>query len=268
MKPYPRLYIIDNHEEDRKKNVQTILSVVSKISEQINHQIVSVQNDSIEIRDIAKFRIVFLRSKMILYYSFKSRIMLKMGFFQVVCDLCKDLIRMFSNIIRYQKFYKKLKIEMYLTQKHLYCWRNQVQENVSSIIVENDLSHISNSYQSIKNLQSEIHSDRVVFFSHSVLLENLMLDRIIKNRTDYKILFSKIVSNGCSGYLLPVGIANLFIEVLTKKPWLVLLPVDFLIVAIGIELEKLDKKGLETLFIYPSDFVHLSGLQLKSRVQI
>ena len=268
MKPYPRLYIIDNHEEDRKKNIQTILSVVSKISEQINHQIVSVQNDSIEIRDISKFRIVFLRSKMILYYSFKSRIMLKMGFFQVVCDLWKDLIRMFSNIIRYQKFYKKLKIEMYLTQKHLYCWRNQVQENVNSIIVENDLYLNSNSSQTIKNLQSELDSERVIFFSHSIRLEDLMLNSIMKNRTDYKILFSKIVSNGSSGYLLPVGIASLFIEVLTKKPGLAVLPVDFLIVAIGIELEKLNKKGLETLFIYPSDFVHLSGSQLKSRVQI
>ena len=268
MKQYPILFIIDNNEEDRKMNVQSILSVFKRISEQINHQIVSVQNDSIEIRDISKFRIVFLRSKMILYYSFKLRIMLKMSFSQVVYDFWKDVIRLVSDILRFQKFYNKLKIEMYLTQKHLYCWRNQVQENVNSIIVENDLSLITNSNQTIKLLQSEIHSDRVVFFSHSVRLENLMLERIIKNRTDSKILFSKIVSNGCSGYILPVGFANLFIEVLTKKPGLAVLPVDFLIVAIGIELEKLNKKGLETLFLYPSDFVHLSGSQLKSRVQI
>jgi hypothetical protein len=268
VKQYPILFIIDNNEEDRKKNIQTILSIFDKVDEHINHQIISVQNDCIEIRNFAKFRIVLSRSKMILYYTFKWRIMLEMGFFQIISDSWKDVIRLFTNIFRYQKFYNKLQIEMYLTQKHLYCWRNQVQENVNSIIVENDLYLNSNSNQTIKNLQSELDSERVIFFSHSIRLEDLMLNSIMKNRTDYKILFSKIVSNGCSGYLLPVGIASLFIEVLTKKPSMALLPIDFLIVAIGIELERLDKLHLETLFIYPSDFIHLSGSQLKSGVQI
>jgi hypothetical protein len=206
---------------------------------------------------------------MMLYYSFKSRIMLEMGFFQVVFDLLKDLIRMFSNILRYQRFYNKLKIEMYLTQKHIYCWRSQIQNEINfSLIVENDLHLTGNKYRSINLLKSMIESPNLIFFSHSVDPFHLMLDKVTVQKSDHFILLNKLLSNGSSGYSVPLTVAKRFVDTISKLPDLTLLPVDFMIVAIGLELEKIGGMDISTIFIHPSDFIHLSDSKFVSTVQI
>jgi hypothetical protein len=195
--------------------------------------------------------------------------MLKLNLSQILVDGIKDLIRIFFNTLRYHEFYKKIKIEMNLTQKHLYCWRNQIQQEIDfSIIAENDLHLTGNNFDSIKSLEIMLRDSNLIFFSHSVDPYHLMLNKVTIEQTKRFIVFNRILSNGCSGYCVPLDFAKKFVDVVTKLPDLVLLPVDLMIVAIGWELERRNKLDLSTVFIFPSDFIHLSGGGLESRVQI
>jgi hypothetical protein len=264
-----KLFVIDNNEEDRKDNLKNIHGIFQDFIDDLDFEIITNQVDEIEISNKMKRRIVWQRSRIQFIYSHKARRMLKMNFAQIIADGSKGLLKLLTNMLRYRNLYLKVKIEMYLTQKHIYCWRSQIQNEINfSLIVENDLHLTGNKYRSINLLKSMIESPNLIFFSHSVDPFHLMLDKVTVQKSDHFILLNKLLSNGSSGYSVPLTVAKRFVDTISKLPDLTLLPVDFMIVAIGLELEKIGGMDISTIFIHPSDFIHLSDSKFVSTVQI
>jgi hypothetical protein len=264
-----KLFAIDNNEVERQGNLKEIIQIFQGSFEYIETQVVSAQSNLIELNEIQKFIKVMQVWILKINYSLKFRIKRKLKFSQIVVDTIKDVLQIFTIFIKFKSLYKKILIEMNLTQKHLYCWRDQVQKSLStSIIIENDLSWKTNSNKTIENLKYAIKRNNFVMFGHSVIWVHLMLDNISNTQSANLKICNRIVSNGTSGYLLPLEITELFLEVVTKMPNLTLLTPDYLIVALGIELEKLGQTNFQTVFLYPSDFIPLSGSIFNSEVQI
>jgi hypothetical protein len=263
-----KLYVIDNKELDRATNLSNIIKIFSDSITNLDYEVVSDQTDEFNISNRLKFKVVLRRSILMFQYGHRRRKALKLNLAQTTIDGVKDLVRIFLNVINTQIMYEKIKKEMYLSQKHIYCWRNQIQNKISfSIISENDLCLMGNDNQSLDKLLVDIDSIDLCVFSHSVEVKHLMLDNIIKEISQNSIVYRKIISNGTSGYTISLSLCKHFIEILSKFPELNLLTPDFLIFALGLEIDKYLQKDIETKFIYPSDFIHLSGSKFKSELE-
>ena len=94
-----------------------------------------------------------------------------------------------------------------------------------------------------------------------------MLNKLLKINQGKILRFQHILSNGSSGYVISLELARQLNEIVTKTPSLALLPIDYLIVAAGLEITQKFNISAETIFIYPSDFVHLSGEKLRSTLR-
>ena len=263
-----RLYIVDNKESDRQFNIAKIQQIFSYIIKDIDTVVVSEQDDVFDFRKTSKFLTVIKRNILLLFYNYKFRRIRELKYSQIIADSINDIIMMGCAQFYFNSFYSKIKNEMFLTQKHLYIWRNIINSKIdNAIITENDLTLMGNENKSLETLKDTIFSSKLIVFSHSVKLSDLMLNKLLKINQGKILRFQHILSNGSSGYVISLELARQLNEIVTKTPSLALLPIDYLIVAAGLEITQKFNISAETIFIYPSDFVHLSGEKLRSTLR-
>jgi hypothetical protein len=263
-----RLYIVDNKEIDRQSNIPKIQKIFSSIFNDVETIIVSEQEDEFELRKISKFLIVNKRNIMLFLHNYKYRRIRKLKYGQILADSIKEFITMIYALFYFNSFYSRIKNEMFLTRKHLYIWHNIIISKIeNAIITENDLTLEGNKNGSLEILKDTMTSGKLIIFSHSIKLPDLMVDKLLTIDQGNTLRFQQILSNGSSGYAISLDLAKQLNEVVTKMPSLALLPIDYLLVAVGLKITQNFNRSTETIFIYPSDFVHLSSGKLASTLR-
>jgi hypothetical protein len=125
-------------------------------------------------------------------------------------------------------------IEMMLTDKHVRAWTYFVDSGADYLIIfEDDAVFKDDSAERIRGLLNKLSRNHLNKSSYVDLgggckLEDLMIDRLQTHQDENYRYYKKSVTNTACAYLISRELATSFCTTLTRKPWLRLVGVDWL----------------------------------------
>lgn len=152
-------------------------------------------------------------------------------------------------------------IEVAVTDKHIRAWSFFLDSDADYLILfEDDAIFNEDSKLRLNNLldklrQEELTQNLYVDLAGGCNLDSLKVDQLLSSRDESFRYYKKPVTNTACAYLINKSLANHFHRVLTQKPWLRLIGVDWMMNTLFINLAR---EGIDCICMHaePTIFKH------------
>jgi hypothetical protein len=138
---------------------------------------------------------------------------------------------------------KSSAIEVMLTEKHLRAWGRFLDTDADFLIcLEDDVVFKDDSVQKLNNLLNmlvENHPNRPCYIDlgGGCQLSDLAIGRLEENQDEFYRYYSKPVTNTACAYLMSRQLVATFHATLTRRPWLRLIGIDWMMNSLFVQME-------------------------------
>lgn len=156
---------------------------------------------------------------------------------------------------------KNSAIEVMVTEKHVRAWGRFLDSGADFIIIfEDDAVFKEDSVQRIKELlglvtQRNLDARVYVDLAGGCKLEELNIDNLESSHDAFFKFYSKPVTNTACAYLMSRELVVDFYSILTRRPWLRLIGIDWMMNSLFIQMES-DGKECFCMHAVPTIFKH------------
>ena len=156
---------------------------------------------------------------------------------------------------------KKSAVEVIVTEKHIRAWGGFLDSDADFIMcLEDDVVFNSDSVEKIKDLiglllKKDVDTQIYVDIAGGCKLDELRIDNLQSSENDFFKFYKKPVTNTACAYLMNRQLAVTFHSIITRRPWLRLLGIDWMMNSLFVSMENNKIKSF-CMHSVPSIFKH------------
>lgn len=261
--------LVHNNNEDRNTYIR---KSIDRLCHQIEH---TCNLDKIEVSFQAVTKphsdlMSFLRDLMYLKLSHNWRQYRLLNplrsFYNLAGFLKRSLARyIFARQTTGQRWKKNSAIEVAVTDKHIRAWTQFLDTNADWLICfEDDAVFKEDSINNIEKLLSHLgnincHKPIYIDLAGGCNLEDIQISKLLEKQDEYFRYYKKPVTNTACVYMMNRSLVYQFYSILTIKPWLRLIGVDWMMNNLFIHINDLvstPDSGVVCMHADPTIFKH------------